>query len=225
MVAVGARWSCVSDERALRFDADWYRERLSRSLVVDRPHRAQLDERCEGILDAREAWEICAPSAWGANAWRFVDREGALACEPASVARVCAFCAAPASIEAADRLARELVARLSAFGARGAELVRWRFWPRDLWEMGALPPAKWREPEGPVGRARAALNAELVVRRAVLRAIETTARDRVLFEAALDCARWDESGREGNPFEVLIELYATGAALVSIDPVEIALPD
>jgi hypothetical protein len=215
----------VSDERALRFDAEWYRERLSRALVIDRPDRAELDARCEGIVDPREAWEICAPPAWEANAWSFITREGDLACEPSSVAQVCAFCASPASIEAADRLVRELVARLSALGAQRAERVRWRFWPRDLWAMGALPPTRWRGATGLLERARAALSAELVVRRAVLRAIEATSRDRLLFEAALDCARWDASGRERNPFEVLIELYATGVALVSIDPVELALPD
>lgn len=209
------------------FGLEWYRARLSTTDGTDGAFhalRAEKRSRCEGAQSAEEAWELCAPGSWSDRAFGFVATDGSVAAVPSTVGRVVAFCSRPESIETGETLARELVARLVAHGAEAQSSVRWRFWPEDLWKMGALPPMRWSGEESPLVRA-GALVKDAAVEPAIVRAIETHSRDRLTVSIALWCARWDAARVEPNPFEPLVELYAMGVALVALSPLELAIAD
>lgn len=206
------------------FGLDWYRTRLSRAVGIDVDRRAALAEKCRGVESAEEAWELSAPDSWALRSFVFAGSDGTITAMPSSPSRVRAFCANPATVETAEMLAREMLARLVAHGARPGQTVRWRFWPWDLWRMGALPPAQWTAESSALTRAAGAVK-DAVVDDAIVRVIEATARDRLMVSIALSCARWDATDAADNPFEPLVELYATGAALVSLSPLELAIAD
>jgi hypothetical protein len=205
------------------FSPDWYQQRLTAALAIDTERRAAIDARFGAIADADEAWEQCAPRPWDTRDFLFSRLDDHLAPRPETARQVRAFCANPEAIERAECLARETLARRVAGDAAVDQPVRWRFWPRDLWLLGALPP-QWLV-NGPWLAPETALVKDVAIPPAVLRAIEASAREQTLFSLALGCARWDASGRARNPFEPLVELCATGAVLMSPSPLTLAIPD